>query len=252
MNVQLLQPVKTVRSYQQIVAQLEALIASGQLQIGDRLPGERELTEQFKVSRVVVREALRDLEARGIVETRQGSGTYVQTVSSPDLARSLTLLTTLDKAELIDMMVVRKGLEAITTPLAVKHGTAEQFQALRQSIGTMSAIMDRWLESEDSFYAYSKEDINFHLLIAEAAHNRPAHTILSAVLPLIKTSRVELFKRAGSFGRFRSEYARQVSQHTEHINIANAILNLEVEIATDFMMAHLDRVIELFRNIDQP
>jgi DNA-binding FadR family transcriptional regulator len=61
-----------------------------------------------------------------------------------------------------------------------------------------------------------------------------------------------LFKRAGSFSRFRAEYDRQVFQHTEHINIANALFHRDAEAAKDYMMAHLDRVIDLFRNLDQP
>ncbi|MBI2773120.1 MAG: FadR family transcriptional regulator, partial [Chloroflexi bacterium] len=73
-----MQPIRRDRLYQGIVSQLGALIERGELKPGDQLPAERQLAEQFEVSRASVREALRSLELIGVVETRAGGGTFVR------------------------------------------------------------------------------------------------------------------------------------------------------------------------------
>ena len=85
------QPIAPPRAYEEIVEQIERAISDGVVRVGDRLPGEREMAVQFGVSRVVVREALRTLEARGLVEVRRGSGTFVLRLPSRFLSQSLTL-----------------------------------------------------------------------------------------------------------------------------------------------------------------
>src|SRR5918997_837914 len=85
-----LQPVRRGRIYEHIVEQLQRLIQAGELQPGDQLPPERMLPERFQVSRASVREALRALELRGLIEGRQGGGTFVKSVSADELARPMT------------------------------------------------------------------------------------------------------------------------------------------------------------------
>src|SRR5256886_15852175 len=85
-----IEPIRRIRLYQGIVEQIEGLLEKGDLRPGDQLPPERQLAEQFQVSRASVREALRTLELLGIVETRAGGGTFVRQTSPLDLARPLT------------------------------------------------------------------------------------------------------------------------------------------------------------------
>ena len=96
-------PITRTRSYEQLTEQIEALIRSDQLRPGDKMPSERQLATQFEVSRVVVREATRNLEARGIIEVRQGSGAYVKAAPPRTMAQSLTLLLQLEKASVLDL-----------------------------------------------------------------------------------------------------------------------------------------------------
>jgi len=77
------QPVRPRRIYEDIVRQIQGLIAERQLQPGDRLPSERELAELLSVSRASVREALRVLSAMGLVEVRSGDGTFVRQAPAP-------------------------------------------------------------------------------------------------------------------------------------------------------------------------
>jgi GntR family L-lactate dehydrogenase operon transcriptional regulator len=241
------QPVRTRRSFQGIVAQIEGLITSGQLGVGERLPSERELAEHFQVSRVVVREALRDLQARGIVEVRQGSGAYVQMIPSEALTRSLTLLLKLEKPAFIDLMIARRALEVATAPLAAAHGSPQQFDSLRECLAEMGAVAHRGLHLEDNFYEYGHMDLRLHLLVAEASQNAILETLSSAVLPLIMEGRFEVVRRVGSFDQFLSRGAlRELHVHREHVEIVAAILNRDTADSGQLMEAHINRAIEVY------
>ena len=243
-------PITATRSFQHIVAQIEDLITAGQLHIGDKLPGERELAEQFRVSRVVVREAIRDLQARGVIEVRQGSGTYVQLMPSQALTRSLTLLLHLEKPALIDLFVARRALELAAVSLAAQHATSEQISALEKCISEMSAIARPGLHIEDNFYAYGDKDLQFHTLIAEASHNSILQSLLSAVLPLFMAGRVEVVKRLGSFDKFLDRSPlHELLVHKEHIDIADAIITHDAVAAEQRMKLHLDRAFAVYGNL---
>ena len=95
-----LEPVKSVRIYEDIVRQVRALIADGHLKSGDRLPPERDLAQRFRVSRTSVREALRSLQSRGLIEIRAGEGAFVRDVSVEALVEPLALVIALAVREL--------------------------------------------------------------------------------------------------------------------------------------------------------
>src|SRR5205823_13108155 len=87
-----LEPGKSIRSYEDIVRQVKALTADGRLNSGARLPPERDLADRFRVSRTSVREALRSLQTRGLIEIRAGEGAFVRDVSVEALVEPLALV----------------------------------------------------------------------------------------------------------------------------------------------------------------
>jgi DNA-binding GntR family transcriptional regulator len=87
-----IEPVKSTRIYEEIVRQVKQLIADGKLKSGDQLPPERDLAEKFMVSRTSVREALRALQSRGLVEIRAGEGAFVRDISVETLIEPLALV----------------------------------------------------------------------------------------------------------------------------------------------------------------
>ena len=101
-----IQPVEKQRIHEKISEQINKMILNGILKPGDQLPPERELAEQFKVSRNSVRDALRTLEARGLLEIRQGGGTYVQTVRATDFYQNM-----------LELMVQKKEMTGIVLQL---------------------------------------------------------------------------------------------------------------------------------------
>src|SRR5688500_12807880 len=105
--------VTLTRSYEQVVEQIQDGMRRGALAPGQRLPTERELSESFGVSRAVVREALKVLASMGLVESRQGSGTYVRANPVPSITRALILSATPEDESLLALFEVREALEVL-------------------------------------------------------------------------------------------------------------------------------------------
>ena len=243
------EPQKPTRAYENIVDQIEHDITAGRLQVGDQLPAERELAEQFQVSRVVIREASRHLEALGIVEVRQGSGTYVRSVPTPMLAHSLTLMLKLEEASLLDLYVVRQALELVAAPRAAQYVTPEEMTALRECTEEMAVLIRQGIRSEDDFQALTAKDEQFHHMIAEASHNAPLSTLLSAILPLVMRGRLQIVNRTGGFQRFLERSARE-NVSDEHTNIVDAIANRDPRAAEHFVYLHLQRSMATYRDLE--
>src|SRR3954447_11912434 len=130
--------VSSNRMSEAIVDQIKTLIRTNRLRPGDRLPSERELCERMGVSRVTVREALRVLEAGGLVEIRVGAhgGAFVTTPTSDRVGASITDLLTLSSVSAADVTEVRLVLEVGIIPLLCANADEEDFAALQ-------AICDR-------------------------------------------------------------------------------------------------------------
>src|SRR5256885_7599425 len=106
-----LEPVRRSRIYEHIVDQIHALIREGRWAPGDQIPPERELAERFKVSRTSVREALRALEMQGIIDSRQGGGTFIRTGDTEMLVGPLAAAILRGRRELAEVLEVRELIE---------------------------------------------------------------------------------------------------------------------------------------------
>lgn len=242
------QSVAPERAYQVIVSQIERQITNGNLRQGDQLPGERELAEQFGVSRVVIREAMRNLQARRLVEVRHGSGTFISGNPGDTLEQSLTLLLKLEESSLLDLYVVRQALELVAAPRAAQYATAEDLDALKESLDDMATIIGKGIEVEEHFHIFTKSDIELHARVAEASHNVPLATLLRAILPMIMSGRLEIINRTGGFKRFISRSIPSVVME-EHSNIVSAIINHDVTAAEHFVYKHLQRSMNTYRDL---
>ena len=115
------QKAKQNRIFQNVVAQIQEAILSGDLKTGDTLPPERALREMFQVSRGTLREALRVLEQRGLIEIKLGmsGGAVVKALTTREVSRSLDLLIRYQRVSLRDLAEFREGVEGIVAGLAV-------------------------------------------------------------------------------------------------------------------------------------
>jgi GntR family transcriptional regulator, transcriptional repressor for pyruvate dehydrogenase complex len=168
-STEFLGPVRRVRSVDDVTAQLQQAIVSGRLKPGDRLPTERELTEIFGVGRPTLREALRFLEAHGIIEIRPGKtgGAFVVAPSEETLANTLSTLLALSAAAPADLAEFRLSFEPENAWWAAQRATPEEvahLQDLAESAAAAAATQDQWL--------YVGEiDAHWHEALARATKN---------------------------------------------------------------------------------
>lgn len=162
------EPVRPVRAYERIVEQVEEAIESGALCPGERLPSERDLMVQFSVSRSTVREALRVLQARGLVRSRPGDphGAQVQPFSPAALHKSMTTLARVDELSLGELVQFRMVLDASANLLAARLRTDEQLAEMDAAIAGMRAA------AEVGYDEFSAADIAFHDAVARASRNK--------------------------------------------------------------------------------
>ncbi|GAA0944696.1 FadR/GntR family transcriptional regulator [Nonomuraea longicatena] len=162
------EPVRTVRAYERVVEQIEEAVGSGALTPGQRLPSERELMVQFSVSRSTVREALRVLQARGLVRSRPGDpgGAEVLPFTPAALHKSLATLARVDQLSLGELVGFRMTLDAAANLMAARLRTEEQLAEMESAIGAMRAAAQR------GYDAFSAADVAFHDAVARASGNK--------------------------------------------------------------------------------
>ena len=180
-SLTVIEPIRRSRLYQGIVEQIEGLLEKGDLRAGDQLPPERQLAEQFQVSRASVREALRSLELLGVVETRAGGGTFVRQTSPDDLARPLTSLIARGHS-LADVIEFRGLIEPAIAALAAERITQSQLSEL----GEIFSKQERKIEVGEP---YAEEDTRFHEVIGEASRNELLTTMLGVIWDVLRESR---------------------------------------------------------------
>src|ERR1700685_4472179 len=157
--------VRTSRLYEQIVQQIEDSILKGTLKAGDQLPSERELALKFGVSRTAVREAVKALHEKGLVEAYSGRGTFITDGTTEAVRQSINLMMRIDQAEGSENLAeVRQILEPEIAALAATRIQEPQLVLMREAF----TVMNDALKDPD---AYIEADLDFHLALAEAAEN---------------------------------------------------------------------------------
>jgi GntR family transcriptional regulator, transcriptional repressor for pyruvate dehydrogenase complex len=169
------------RLYERVVEKVMSLIASGTWKPGDRLPVERELAESFGVSRTVVREAVKALEAQGILESSTGSGVFVRAADPNMISRSLQTYIQLSKQVDFEIRLneVRRVLEVEIAALAAERATPEQRATLHQ-------ICDRMRAGGISPEAMAELDFSLHSALAEATQNELFKVLLMSFIAQLR------------------------------------------------------------------
>ncbi|MFI6994936.1 FadR/GntR family transcriptional regulator [Nonomuraea wenchangensis] len=159
------EPVRAVRAYERVVEQIEEAVESGALTPGERLPSERELMVQFSVGRSTVREALRVLQARGLVRSRPGdpNGAEVLPFSPVVLKKSMTTLARVSELSLGELVQFRMVLDATAVLLAARLRTAEHLAEMAAAVEDMKAA---------DTAAFGAADAAFHDAVARAGGNK--------------------------------------------------------------------------------
>ena len=189
-----LQNLQGQRLHEAIVQRFHALIQQGTLEHGAKLPAERVLAEQLKVSRSSVREAIRTLELQGLAVSKHGSGTFINTQSLNAVA---TLMTSslgegleADETQLHDIFEVRHLLEPQLAALAAQRATPEDVERLASILVEQQRQI---MEGETGVDA----DTDFHFALATATHNAALVKVVSAVEDVLRQSRDQTLQQPG-------------------------------------------------------
>ncbi len=145
---------------------MESLILEGVLRVGDRLPGERELAKQFDVSRPILRDALKTLEARGLMVTRHGGGTHVADVIGEVFSKPVMELIVNHRKAAADYLEYRREIEGLAAEYAARRATSEDLALLSRIMARMEAAHQR-----ADFREEAEIDVEFHHAVGECAHN---------------------------------------------------------------------------------
>ncbi len=218
--------------HDQVLAHMTGLIAEGHWPAGTMLPAESDLAQQFKVSRTIVRECVRVLGSRGMLDVHQGRSLYVMPHAEWKITEPLSLLVRSDRASLLNWLEVRTLLEMDCADLAARRATDEECHLLDQTINPLAL-------SEDDPAAYREIDIRFHLTIAKATHNPALARLLEAV---IQPLREQLDERA------LTSQTRHASTE-EHRAIAACMRDGDAAGTRAAMAAHLGRVADEIRQV---
>lgn len=215
-----------------IIRQIQALITSGQLAPGDKLPPERKLAEKLGVGRSQVRDAIRKLEFYGILKTMPQSGTVVAGMGITALEGLITDVLKLQKTDFASLVETRLILETHSARLAAERRTEDDLIAIKKAL---EAYEEKVLNGEPAI----EEDLLFHLKIAEASKNSVLNSLMLIITPDIVSSFVEL--KVCTDERF-------IRANTEHKEIFQHIINQDGKAASRAMQSHLRDVVEFSKS----
>jgi GntR family transcriptional repressor for pyruvate dehydrogenase complex len=219
-------PIKPKKVSAQIAEQIRSSILAGEFKPGDKLPPERELAEMFGVSRPSVREALNMLAAAGMLESYQGGGTVVKSLVETGVGNPLSELIRLEQARALDVIEVRKGMEAWTAYYAAQRAGAEDVRKLGEIVENMRRNLGM-RPSEDL-------DANFHIIIAKATHNVVWLHLMQSFYEALKVFQQSVWRAV----YLTDEDHRILYEH--HRAIYEAIRDKDAEGARTAMLQHLD------------
>jgi GntR family transcriptional repressor for pyruvate dehydrogenase complex len=218
-------PVGRKGIYEDIVLQIRGMIDRGELKSGDKLPPERKLATMFSVSRNTVREAIKALSENGLLESRQGAGTFVKEADGESFAQTFAGAIFRGQPGVRDIFEVRKLIEPEIAALAAKNASLDDVFRFETVLAEQTAAV-KAAKSGKNF------DQRFHELLAEASGN----AVLREIIGVLHDDLTEI----RSDGLQSQE--RQKASLTAHRAIFEAVKNGHVMQAEKAMREHLDEI----------
>lgn len=220
--------IQTSRLYEQIVQQIEDSVLQGTLKEGDQLPAERELAQQFGVSRTAVREAIKALHEKGLVDAFPGRGTFITSGNSNSMRQSLDRILKSGQPDgAAHLVEIREILEPEIAALAAARADDQDLATMREAV----SVMDNARHDVD---AYIEADLDFHLALAEAAGNPFILSLIDSIVGLLREQRVRIF--------YVHDGPERGQVH--HKRILDAMERRDPRGAREAMQAHLQQVRE--------
>ncbi|WP_158542941.1 FadR/GntR family transcriptional regulator [Phytoactinopolyspora halophila] len=214
-----------LNAHERVVDHLEHLVF-GELAPGSPLPSESQLVEQLGVSRLTVREAVRSLQARGLIEVHRGRRPVVARLNTSAITDFFASSIRRDPRSVLDLLEVRRGLEVQTATLAAGRMNRTAATSMTESLDAMHASLD----DPDAF---DSADVRFHEALASASGNQVLTFLIEAMALPLRESRRQ--SRHGHLARGRP----LVAIIEEHRRILECVLDGDAKGAAEAMQAHL-------------
>jgi GntR family transcriptional regulator, transcriptional repressor for pyruvate dehydrogenase complex len=217
-------PERRSSTSEEVVTQLREMIHRGELRPGDRLPPERDLAKLLGVSRPTLRAAIRSLAAVGVLQSKQGAGTFVVESDGPPALDSapLRMMASLHGFTTNEMFEARRSLEMAIAALAAERATGEQMASMAEEIAGMFASLD----DPEQFLVH---DMRFHQMVAASSGNR----IMTALMNMVATVLFDVRRKTVNRARDLKESAEM------HRHIYRAIRDRNSDAARNAMRDHL-------------
>ncbi|MBW8348241.1 FadR family transcriptional regulator [Bacillus sp. IITD106] len=225
--------IKPTKLYEQVAEAIHEMIRSGQLKPGDKLDSVEQLAENFQVGRSAIREALSALRAMGLLEMKQGEGTYIKEFSPDQIFFPLSTAILMNQNDVENLLEVRKIIETGAVASASKKRTSE-------NLTTMELALEEMKKANGNEELGEKADLAFHLAIADASQNQLLSSLLKNVAGLMQATMKETRRLWLYSGQTTTE-----KLYEEHKNIYEAIFRGDENAAREAMVQHLENVDEV-------
>lgn len=222
--------IKPKKIYEEVAEIIYEMIRTGQLNAGDKLDSVQQLAEKFQVGRSAVREALTSLRAMGLVEMRQGEGTFVKEFEKDQITFPLSTAILMNKKDIANLVEVRKIIEIGTARAAATKRTDEDLLAIERALAEMKNAGGNEELGE-------KADLKFHLAIAESSQNPLLFNLMERVSGLM----VETMRETRKVWIFSNQTTFELL-YDQHLAIYEAIKEQNEEKAMQLMLIHLENV----------
>ena len=220
------QAVKSTSISDSVANEIKQRILSGDIVAGNKLPPERELAQQFNVSRHSIREAINKLQANGIVRKVPGGGNYINDDLGSSFADPLLELFAKNKNASFDILELRFAVEALSAYFAAKRATKLQLENIKHKYQDLLKLHKEGVPEKEA-----KADVAFHMAIAEASNNPAIVHLMRNLLNVLEVSVSKYFHE--------STEDRNIRLPKEHGDIFDAIMNREPILARERMKFHI-------------
>ena len=211
---------------------MESLIA-GEWKPGDKIPSENELAAQLQVSRISVRSALQRLSSLGLVESRQGEGTFVCEFSGAQYANNLIPLIVFERSDMQDLMEFRNILDSEIAALAALRATDTDIALLHQNY-------QRHMAAEGDVTKCADYDSEFHCLLAAATHNALFHKVYQVFQPVFRKNMHQIVSIMGVSGARVNHAAILAAVEQHDPDAARAAMQTHVQETISSVWDHSD------------